>query len=270
MQISLVASLLLICIVTAAVTIPSDRLHGVAAPKDAHSVDVEGFQGADTVDEKVEDAPVVDLKDGRRAKVLQKEEDNEDKSSRMKEEDYKQVILDLRGQIQEHKSTIEEIHINELNRRPDLQGDHVEPVLRFAWKFVCLMHASSESLKKKGKKAEPLVIGSNDFVADHLTRHKVLLDETIPKRVEAMQKQYKSQQDKRSQFVFKGVSGSFMSSRAGFHRQRPPGDDLHPQEIVSLIWVCQAAVSKSLEAFCLSHIHHSSLLLHSLTWKEWT
>jgi hypothetical protein len=246
----------------------------VASPKEAHNVDDEGFQGVNSVDNKAENAPVVDLNDGR--KVLQKEENNDDNSSTKAEdykqvildlildlrgqiddkssmEDYKQVILDLRGQIQERDATIEELrdelHMKELKRRPDLQGDHVEPVLRFAWKFVLLMQASSESLEKKPKKAEPLVIGSNDFVADHLARHK-FLDDTIPKRVEAMQNQYKSQQDSRSQQFakLKGVSGSFMSSRAGLQRSRPAGDilhplhptttgdGLHPQEIVSLVY----------------------------------
>jgi hypothetical protein len=237
MKVSRVAFLLLICVIATAATRPSSRLH-VASPKEAHSVNDEGFfQGVDSVDNKAEDVPAVDLKDGR--KVLQKEENNDDKSS-MKEEDYKQVILDLRGQIQERDATIEELrdelHMKELYRRPDLQGDHVEPVLRFAWKFVLLMQASSESLEKKEKKAEPLVIGSNDFVADHLARHK-FLDDTIPKRVEAMQNQYKSQHDSRSQFAnLKGVSGSFMSSRAGLHRRRPAGEGLHPQEMVSLIY----------------------------------
>ena len=240
----------------------------VASPNEAHSVDDEGFfQGVDSVDNKAEDAPFGDLKDAR--KVLQKEENNDDKSS---------MILDLRGQTHERDATIEErdatieewdatieeqdatiedldanaeelldeLHMKELNRRPDLQGDHVVPVLRFAWKFVLLMQASSRSLEKKGKKAEPLVIGSNDFVADHLARH-TFLDDAIPKRVAAMQNQYKSQQDSHSQFAtLKGVSGSFMSSRAGLHRPRttgdglhPPrttGDGLHPQEMVSLIY----------------------------------
>jgi hypothetical protein len=132
------------------------------------------------------------------------------------------------------------------------------------------MQATSESLEKKEKKVEPLVIGSNDFVADHLARHK-FLDDTIPKRVEAMQKQYKSQQDTRSrsqEFAkLKGVSGSFISLRAGLHRPRPAGDGLHPsrptgdglhaQEMVSSMdgWVCQA-VYKTLDDFLLSHIHH--------------
>jgi hypothetical protein len=222
----------------------------VASPKEAHSADDEGFQGVDSVDNKAGIAPVVDLKDGR--KVLQKEENNDDKFS-MKGEDYEQVILDLPGQIQERDGTIEELrdelHMKELKRRPDLLGDHVDPVLRFAWKFVLLiMQASSESLEKKEKKAEPLeVIGSNDFVADHLSRHK-FSDDTIPKRVEAMQNQYKSQQDSRSeQFAkLKGVSGSFMSLRAGLqrprpagdglHPPRPTGDGLHPQEMVSLVY----------------------------------
>jgi hypothetical protein len=91
------------------------------------------------------------------------------------------------------------------------------------------------------------VIGSNDFVADHLSQHK-FLDDTIPKRVEAMQNQYKAQQDSRSeQFAkLKGVSGSFMSLRAGLqrprpagdglHPPRPTGDGLHPQEMVSLVY----------------------------------
>jgi hypothetical protein len=137
------------------------------------------------------------------------------------------------------------LRMKELYRRPDLQGDHVEPVLRFAWKFVLLMKASSESLKKKEKKAEPLVIGSSDFVADHLARHK-FLDVTIPKRVQAMHNQYESQHDSPSQFAkLKGVSGSFMSSRAGLHRPRPTDDDLHPLEMVSLMY---AFVS-----WCLNH-----------------
>jgi hypothetical protein len=249
MKVSLVAFLLLICAIATA------RQLRVASTKEAHSADDEGFQGVGSVDNKVEDVPIVDLKDGR--KLHQKEENNDDnKSSMMKEEDYKKVILDLRGRIQERDATIEErdvtveelrdeLHMKELNRRPDLQGDHVEPVLRFAWKFILLMQASSESFKKREKKAEPLVIGSNDFVADHLARNK-FLDGTIPKRVEAMQIQYKSQQDSRGQFAnLKGVSGSFLSSRAGLHRPRPTvdgllqsrhtGDGLHPQEMVSLI-----------------------------------
>jgi hypothetical protein len=250
MKRSLVAFLLLICVIATAATSPSRRLR-VASPKEALSVDDEGVQGVDSVDNKAEGLPVVDLKDGR--KVLQKEENNDDmRMSSMKEKDYKQVILDLRGQIQERDATIEELrdefHMKELNRRPDLQGDHVEPVLRFALKFVLLMQAASGSLEKKEHKAEPLVIGSNDFVADHLGRHK-FLDDAIPKRVEAMQNQYKSQQDSRRQFAkFKGVSGTFMSSRAGLHRPRPADDDvpagdgvpadvgLHPQEMVSLMY----------------------------------
>jgi hypothetical protein len=274
MKVSHVAFLLLICVIATAATSQSRRLRDA---KEARSVDYEGFQGVGySVDIKAgEDVPVVDLKeDGR--KVLQKEENNDDKSSMEAEdykqvildlildlrgqiddkssvEDYKQVILDLRGQIQERDATIEELrdelHMKELHRRPDLQGDHVEPVLRFAWKFVLLMQASSGSLEKKPKKAEPLVIGSNDFVTDHLARHK-FLDDTIPKRVKAMQNQYKSQQDSRSQQFakLKGVSGSFMSSRAGLQRSRPAGDilhplhptttgdGLHPQEIVSLVY----------------------------------
>jgi hypothetical protein len=274
MKVSHVAFLLLICVIATAATSQSRRLRDA---KEARSVDYEGFQGVGySVDIKAgEDVPVVDLKeDGR--KVLQKEENNDDKSSMEAEdykqvildlildlrgqiddkssvEDYKQVILDLRGQIQERDATIEELrdelHMKELHRRPDLQGDHVEPVLRFAWKFVLLMQASSGSLEKKPKKAEPLVIGSNDFVTDHLARHK-FLDDTIPKRVKAMQNQYKSQQDSRSQQFakLKGVSGSLMSSRAGLQRPprpagdilhplRPTGDGLHPQEkIVSLVY----------------------------------
>ena len=251
MKVSRVVFLLLICVIATAAKRPSSRLH-IASSKEAQNVSDEGFfQGMDSVDNKEEDVPAVDLKDGR--KVLQKEEDIDGKSS-MKEEGYKQVILDLRGQIQERDATIEEqdatieerdatieelrdeLRMKELYRRPDLQGDHVEPVLRFAWKFVLLMQASSDRLEKKEKKAEPLVIGSNDFVADHLGRHK-FLDGTIPKRVEAMQNQYKSQHDSRSQFAnLKGVSGSFMSSRAGLHRPRPAGDALHPQEMVSSIY----------------------------------
>jgi hypothetical protein len=261
----------------------------VASRKEAHSVDDEGFQGVDSVDNKAEDAPVVELKDGR--KVLQKEENNdEDSKSSMKEEDCKQVILDLRGQIQERDATIEELRdeelrMKELNRRPDLQGDHVEPVLRFAWKFVLLMQASSESLEKKEKKAEPLVIGSNDFVVDHLARHK-FLDDTIPKRVEAMQNLYKSQQDSRSQQFakLKGVSGSFMSSRAGLQRPRPAGDSLHPlrptgeglhpQEMVSLMYgFVRRYIEHSKIFVCLTStvfLFHS-FLFHSLTWNwnEW-
>jgi hypothetical protein len=218
---------------------------------------------------KAEDAPVVDFEDGREA--LQKEGNDDDKSS-MNEEEVKQTIMDLHGQIRERDATIEELrnelHLKALNYRPNLQRDHVEPVLRFAWKFFLLMQASSKSLeKKKGKKAEPLVIGSNDFVADHLARHK-FLDDTIPKRVEAMQNQYKSQQNTiRSQFArLKGVSDSFMSSRADLHKLRPAGDGgshpprltgdgSHPQEMVSLMymWVC-LAVYKTLKEFCLSHI----------------
>jgi hypothetical protein len=45
----------------------------------SHSVEDEGFQGVDSMDNKAEDIPVVDLKDG--SKVLQKEENNDDKSS---------------------------------------------------------------------------------------------------------------------------------------------------------------------------------------------
>jgi hypothetical protein len=245
MKVSLVAFFLLLIFPTAATSL-SGRLR-VASLKEAHSVDGEGFQGVDFVDKKTEedDVPAVDLKDGRIA--LHKEENNDDKSP-MKDNDYKQVILDLRGQMQERDATIEELrdelHMKELYRRPDLQGDHVEPVLRFAWKFVLLMQASSESLEKENK-AEPLVIGSNDFVADHLARHK-FLDDTIPKRMKAVQNQYKSQHESPGQFAkLKGVSGSFMSSRAGLHRPRPTGDDLHPsrptrdslhpQEMVSLI-----------------------------------
>jgi hypothetical protein len=224
----------------------------VASPKETHSVDDEGFQGVDSVDNKTaEDIPPVDLKDGRT--VLQKEENNDDKSPIKEEDDYKQVILDLRGQIQERDATIEELrdklHMKELYRRPDLQGDHVEPVLRFAWKFVLLMKASSESLEKKEKKAEPLVIGSNDFVADHIARHK-FLDGTIPKRVQATHNQYKSQHDSPSQFAkLKGVSGSFMSSRAGLHRPRPTDDGLHPQEMVSLMY-----------GFVRLYLNHSKIL----------
>jgi hypothetical protein len=219
---------------------------------------------------KAEDAPVEDFEDGREA--LQKEGNDDDKSS-MNEEEVKQTMMDLQRQIQERDATIEELRnelqIKSLNHRPNLQGDHVEPVLRFAWKFFLLMQASLKSLekKKKGKKAEPLVIGSNDFVADHLARHK-FLDDTIPKRVEAMQSQYKSQQDTiRSQFArLKGVSDSFMSSRVDLHKPRRAGDGgshplrlsgdgLHPQEMVRLMymWVC-LAVYKTLEEFCLSHI----------------
>jgi hypothetical protein len=336
MKVSHVAFLLLICVIATAATSTSRRLH-VASPKEAHSMDAEGFQGVDSVDNKVEDAPVVDLKDGRKVlqkekntneeahnvndeglqgvdsvdnkaeddpvvelkdgrKVLQNEENNEDKSS-TKEEDYKQVILDLHGQIQERDVIIEardaiieelrdELRMKELNRRPDLQGDHVEPVLRFAWKFVLLMQASSESLEKKEKKAEPLeVIASNDFVADHLARHK-FLDDTIPKRVEAMQNLYKSQQDSRSQQFakLKGVSGSFMSSRAGLQRPRPAGDSLHPlrptgeglhpQEMVSLMYgFVRRYIEHSKIFVCLTStvfLFHS-FLFHSLTWNwnEW-
>jgi hypothetical protein len=232
----------------------------VASPKEAHTEDDEGFQGVDFVDNKAENAPVVNLKDGR--KVLQKEIMNNDEKSSMKELEYKKVILDLRGQIQELR---DELRMKELNRRPDLQGDHVEPVLRFAWKFVLLMQASSESLEKKEKRAEPLVIGSNDFVADHLARHK-FLDNTIPKRVEAMQKHYKSQQDtSRSQEFakLKGLSGSFISSRAGLHRprsagdglhpSRPSGDGLHPQEMVSLMYgFVRQYIKHSTTFYCLT------------------
>ena len=266
MKVSLVAFLLLICAIATAATGPSSpsRLH-VGSPKEVHNVNDEGFfQGMDSVEnQKAEEVPVpvvdvdvdvdvdmdADLKDGRKG---QKEENNDDESeSAMKVEDYfKQVILDLRGQIQERDVTIkelrDELRMKEWNRRPDLdldlQGDHVEPVLGFAWKFVLLMQASSKSLeeKKKEKKVGPLmVIGSNDFVADHLARHK-FLDDTIPMRVEAMQNQYKSQHDSRSQFAnLKGVSGSFMSSRAGLHRPRPASSDglhNHSEEMVSLIY----------------------------------
>ena len=271
----LVAFPLMICVIATAATSPSRRLR-VESPKEGHTADNEGFQSVDhhSMDNKAEDVSVVDLKDGR--KILQEEGNTDDKSS-MKEEDYKQVILDLSGQIKERDATIEErdatieerdttieerdarvqerdarveelldeLQMKELNRRPDLQGDHVEPVLRFAWKFVLLMQASSESLERKEKKAESLVIRSNDFLADHLARH-TFLDDTIPKRVAAMQNQYRSQQDSYSQFAtLKGVSGSFISSRAGLHRRRPAGDHLHParpigddlhlQEIVSML-----------------------------------
>jgi hypothetical protein len=259
MKVPLVAFLLLlICVIATARKMP------IASLEEAHSADDEGFQGVASADNKAEDVPIVDLNDG--GKVLQKEENKDDKSSMKKEEDYKQVILDLRGQIQgrdaiikerdaaieERDGTVEELrdelHMKELNRRPDLQGDHVEPVLRFAWKFILLMQASSESLEKKEKKAEPLVIGSNDFVADHLAQHNSL-GATVSKRVEAMQNQYKSQQDSRSQFAnLKGVSGSFMSSRAGLHRPRYTGDGLHPQEMVSLI-----------HGFIRRYIKHSKL-----------
>jgi hypothetical protein len=238
MKVSHVAFLLLICAIATAATSPSRRLHVASLPKEAHSVvDDEGFKGVE--DSSVDNAPVVGLKDER--KVLQKEENNDDQSS--SDEKYKQVILDLRGQIQERDATIEELrdelHMKELNRRPDLLGDHVEPVLRFALKFVLLMQASSESLEKKEKKAGPSeVIASNDFVADHLARHK-FLDDTIHKRVEAMQNRYKSQHDssRSEQFAkLKGVSGSFMSSRAGLQRPRTAGNGLHPpQEMVSLM-----------------------------------
>ena len=158
MKVSLVAFLLLICVIATAATSPSRRLH-VASPKEAHSADAEGFQGVESVDIKAEDVPVVDLKDGR--KFIQKEENNDYTSSLKDEDFYKQVILDLRGQIQEREATIEELRdelrMNELNRRPDLQGDRVEPVLRFAWKFVLLVQASSKSLEKKENKADPLL-----------------------------------------------------------------------------------------------------------------
>jgi hypothetical protein len=226
MKVSLVAFLLLICVIATAATSPSRRL----PQKETHSMNYERFQGVNSVDNNAEDFPVVDLKDRR--KVLQQKEENNDDKSSMKEEDYKQLILDLRGEIQELEATIEELRdefpMKELNRRPDLRGDHVEPVLRFAWKFVLLVQASSESSEKREHKVEPLVIGSNDFVADHLGRHK-FLDNTIPKRVEAMQNQYKSQQQdtSRSQFAkLKGVSGPLTSSRAGLHRPRPAGDGL--------------------------------------------
>jgi hypothetical protein len=229
MKVSLLAFILLIGVIVTAATTPSSRLR-VASPKESHSVDDEGYQGVYSVDNKAENFLAVHLKDWR--KVLQKEENNEDKSPMKEEDDHKQEIMDLRGQIQERDTTIkdlwDELHMKELYRRPGLQGDHVEPVLRFAWKFVLPMKASSESFEKKEKKAEPLVIGSNDFVADHLARHK-FLDDTIPKRVQAMQNQNKSRHDSPRQFAkHKGVSGSFMSSRAGLHRPRPTGDGLHP------------------------------------------
>ena len=305
----LVAFPLMICVIATAATSPSRRLR-VESPKEGHTADNEGFQSVDhhSMDNKAEDVSVVDLKDGR--KILQEEGNTDDKSS-MKEEDYKQVILDLSGQIQERDATIEErdatieerdatieerdttieerdttieerdarvqerdarveelldeLQMKELNRRPDLQGDHVEPVLRFAWKFVLLMQASSESLERKEKKAESLVIRSNDFLADHLARH-TFLDDTIPKRVAAMQNQYKSQQDSHSQFAtLKGVSGSFISSRAGLHRPRPIGDGLDPQEMVSMMHGLVRYI-RTLEYYvCLT-----PSLFDSRAWNEWT
>jgi hypothetical protein len=218
-----------------------------------------------------ENFPVVDLKDGR--KVLRKDEESNDDKSSTNEEDYKRVILDLRGQIQERDAFIEELRdelpMKELNNRlPDLLGDRVEPVLRFFWKFVLLMQPSSESLEMKEKKTEPLVIGSNDFVADHLGRHK-FLDATIHKRVEAMQNhKYKSQQDSRSQVPkLKGVSGPLTSLRADLHRPRPAGDGLHPQEMVSLMYGSVRRCIKYSRSFLLSHIH-VSFFFHSLTWNK--
>ena len=271
MKVSSLTFLLLIYIIATAAMGPSSRLH-VGSPKEAHSVYDEGFfEGVDSVDNhKAVDVPAVDLKDGRKG---QKEENNDDKSA-MKVEHFKQVILDLHDQTQERDVTIEvlreELHMKEWNRRPDLKRDHVEPILRFVWKFVLLLQASSKSFEKKENKAEPLVIGSNDFVADHLARHK-FLDDTIPKRVKAMQNQYKSQHDSRSHFAnLKGASGSFMSSRAGLHSPRPASEGLHPEEMVSLIYEYGFVRRHKKDSKIFVCLTSTVLFFQSLTSTKWT
>ena len=94
MKVSLVAFLLLICVIATAATSPSRRLRG-ESPNEAHSVDDDGFQAVNSVDNNDDNFLVLGLKDAR--KVLQNEEENNDDKSSTKEEDYKQVILDLRG-----------------------------------------------------------------------------------------------------------------------------------------------------------------------------